>query len=247
MDNASTVTEVQTDQIASVTDSEVAKANTKSESTTSDAPKVEQRDGKFYLNGQRIYTRDDTNKIASNAKNEAMNSFLRELEVDSLDNVKDVIKTLKTAPLTEDGSHTMPGSWSQEQKAAVVDLMKARNMFAVEGSSFQLRNGDDFFTVDGERPDYATAVETVGRTLGLNFGKKGINVVNAEPGMDLGESPNTVKAVDDSRLGSDTEYRNAYMQIRQYQPTLSRSDVTHNMVMKQIEKVRKARGIGPTR
>ena len=290
MDNASTVTEVQTDQIASVTDSEVAKASTKSESTTSDAPKVEQRDGKFYLNGQRIYTRDDTNKIASNAKNEAMNSFLRELEVDSLDNVKDVIKTLKTTQFTEDGSHTldvkalkqavakreatvdelqktvsqlktelllkdhmtnlhgaMPGSWSQEQKSAVVDLMKARNMFAVEGSSFQLRNGEDFFTVDGERPDYATAVETVGRTLGLNFGKKGINVVNAEPGMDLGESPNTVKTVDDGRLNSDTEYRNAYMQIRQYQPSLSRSDITHNMVMKQIDKARKTRGNGPTR
>ncbi len=90
-------------------------------------------------------------------------------------------------------------------------------------------------------------METVGRTLGLNFGKKGVSVVNAESGIDLGESPNAVKAVDDSKLGSDTEYRNAYMQIRQYQPTLSRSDVTHNMVMKQIEKVRKARGIGPTR
>ena len=65
--------------------------------------------------------------------------------------------------------------------------------------------------------------------------------------MDLGESPNTVKTVDDGRLNSDTEYRNAYMQIRQYQPSLSRSDITHNMVMKQIDKARKTRGNGPTR
>lgn len=288
MDTASSVTEMQTDQIASVTDSEVARANTKSESTT-DTPKIEQRDGKFFLNGQRIYSRDDTNKIAANAKNEALNSFLRELEVDSLENVKDVIKTLKTAPLTEDGSHTldvkalkqavakreatvdelqktvhqlktelllkdhltnlygaMPGGWTQEQKSAVVDLMKARNMFAIEGNSFQLRNGDEFFTVDGERPDYASAVETVGRTLGLNFGKKGVSVVNAESGIDS-DGPATNKAVDDSRLNSDTEYRNAYMQIRQYQPSLSRSDITHQQVMKQLEKTRKLRGIASTR
>ncbi len=39
MDTASTVTEMQTDQNASVTDSEVARANTKSESTT-DTPKI---------------------------------------------------------------------------------------------------------------------------------------------------------------------------------------------------------------
>lgn len=288
MDTASSVTEMQTDQIASVTDSEVARANTKSESTT-DTPKIEQRDGKFFLNGQRIYSRDDTNKIAANAKNEALNSFLRELEVDSLENVKDVIKTLKTAPLTEDGSHTldvkalkqavakreatvdelqktvhqlktelllkdhltnlygaMPGGWTQEQKSAVVDLMKARNMFAIEGNSFQLRNGDEFFTVDGERPDYASAVETVGRTLGLNFGKKGVNVVNAESSIDS-DGPAASKSVDDNRLNSDTEYRNAYMQIRQYQPSLSRSDITHQQVMKQLEKTRKLRGIAPTR
>jgi hypothetical protein len=288
MDTASTVTEMQTDQNASVTDSEVARANTKSESTT-DTPKIEQRDGKFFLNGQRIYSRDDTNKIAANAKNEALNSFLRELEVDSLENVKDVIKTLKTAPLTEDGSHTldvkalkqavakreatvdelqktvsqlktelllkdhltnlygaMPGGWSQEQRSAVVDLMKARNMFAIEGNSFQLRNGDEFFTVDGERPDYATAVEAVGRTLGLNFGKKGVNVVNAESSIDS-DGPVTNKAVDDARLNSDTEYRNAYMQIRQYQPSLSRSDITHQQVVKQLEKTRKLRGLATTR
>ena len=136
MDNASTVTEVQTDQIASVTDSEVAKASTKSESTTSDAPKVEQRDGKFYLNGQRIYTRDDTNKIASNAKNEAMNSFLRELEVDSLDNVKDVIKTLKTTPLTEDGSHTLDVKALKQavakREATVDELQKTVSLLKTE-------------------------------------------------------------------------------------------------------------------
>ena len=140
MDNASTVTEVQTDQIASVTDSEVAKANTKSESTTSYSHKVEQRDGKFYLNGQRIYTRDDTNKIASNAKNEAMNSFLRELEVDSLDNVKDVIKTLKTAPLTEDGSHTLDVKALKQAALKIVNAGKTRQRGATKNFDVKVKD-----------------------------------------------------------------------------------------------------------
>lgn len=289
MELDSTNTEMQTDQNASVTDSGVAQANTKSESTTKTAePKVEIRDNKIYVNGTRVYTRDESNKIAANAKNEAISGVLKEMEVESLDAVKDVIKTLKAAPLSDDGSHSldvralkqavakreatvdelqktvsqlrtelllkdhmsnlhsaMPGSWTPEQRSAVIDLMRARDMFAIEGNSFQLRNGNDFFTVDGEKPDYNSAVETVGRTLGLNFGKKGVNVVNADSGVDNADRRDANRALDDSRVNSDTEYRNAYMQIRQYQPNLGRSDITHSMVMKQIDRTRKSRGLTP--
>ena len=55
-----------------------------------DTPKVEVKEGKVYVNGVRTYTRDETNKIASNAKIEAEKSLLKELDVDNLDQVKQV-------------------------------------------------------------------------------------------------------------------------------------------------------------
>jgi len=274
-------TEVQTEQVAPVTDTE-SKA-TKSEETASTSPKVEMRDGKTYVDGVRVYHRDDVNKVAANAKNEAMSGFLKELDVDSIDQVRDVITTLKTAPLTEDGQSSldvkalkqavakreqtveelqsqvnqlrtdlllkdhmsnlnasMPGNWNADQKQAVVDLMKARDMFAIENNSFQLRNGDEFLTVDGEKPDYATAVELVGKGLGLPFGKKGVDVVNGDTASSDASSSKT-KALDESRLTSDPEYRAAYTNLRQNNAGLKRTDITHNMVVKQLERARSLR------
>ena len=103
MDNASTDTEVQTDNIAPVTDTAnsvdnaeataEASIDTKSENNTT--PSVEMRDGKTFVNGIRVYTRDDTNKIAANAKNEVQKNILNELNVDSIDQVKQVVSTLQ--------------------------------------------------------------------------------------------------------------------------------------------------------
>ena len=280
MDTASDQTDVQTEQNAPVTDTDVQA--TKSEATE---PKLESREGKMFVDGTRVYSRDDTNKIAANAKNEAVNGLLRELDVDSLDQVKDVITTLKSHSDEEGGNSldvralkqtvakreatleeltatvsnlrqelllkdhignlntAMPSSWTPDQKTAVLDLMKARDMFAVEGDQFQLRNGGEYLTIDGAKPDYASAVDVIAKTLGLNTGKRGVDVVKMDANTDIGSDSRTVKPMDESRLKSDSEYRAAYMNIRQYQPKLGRKDVTHNMISKQIDNLRKQRQV----
>jgi hypothetical protein len=276
MDTASENTEVQTEQTAPVTDTENV-TPTKSETTE---PKLEMKDSKMFVNGNRVYSRDDTSKIAANAKNEAVNGLLRELDVDSLDQVKDVISTLKSHN-AEEGENSldvkalkqtvakreatleeltaqvgslkqelllkdhignlntaMPGSWTPDQRSAVLDLMKARDMFAVEGDQFQLRNGEEYLTVDGEKPDYASAVDVVAKSLGLNTGKRGVDVVKVD-GSDSVDN-RTVKPLDEARLKTDAEYRAAYMNLRQYS-NASRSDISHNMVSKQLDNMRKQR------
>ena len=278
MSTETQTTDAQTDENGTVT--ETATKETSDAKATS--PQFEEKDGKFFIEGKRVYSRDDTNKIAANAKNEAVNALLADLDLDSLDQVKEVIGTLKSSVKSDDGTTldvqalqnavakreatveelqaevsslktnlmlkdhignlngAMPDNWTQDQKSAVVDLMKARDMFAIEGDSFQLRNGDDFLTVDGEKPDYNAAVELIGKTLGLNSAKKGVNVVNAE--QSPGDSSSKVKVLDEGRLQTDKEYHNAYMRIRQYQPNVSRGSITNNMVQKQMDKMRQARG-----
>jgi hypothetical protein len=285
MDNASTDTEVQTDNIAPVTDTansvdnaeataEASTIDTKSENNTT--PSVEIRDGKTYVNGIRVYTRDDTNKIAANAKNEVQKNILNELNVDSIDQVKQVVSTLqevnpqegqslnvdslrdavkkreatveelkqqvtslKTDLLLKDHmsqlQNAMPSNWSAQQKESVIKLMKADNMLAVEGDTFAIRNGNDFLTVDGETPDYAKAVEIVGKDkLGLSFGKQGVDL---QYGETTTENAKSLKGLDDNRVNNDAEYRSAYLKLRQYQPSMGRDQVTDSMVRKQMAKM----------
>ena len=282
MEQASTDTVVQSEEnVAPVTDTanpvdnveQSATTDTKSENTT---PAVERKDGKLFVDGVRVYTRDDTNKIAANAKHEVEKNILNELNVDSIDSVKKVVSTLqevnpedgqglnveslrsavqkreatveelkgqvntlKTELLLKDHmgklTSAMPNNWNADQRTAVVDLMKARNMLAVEGDTFAIRNGNDFLTTDGETPDYGAAVEVVGKSLGLSFGKKGVELQYGETGS---ASPNTTKALDDAKLNSSTEYRNAYMNIRKYQPALSRADITDDMVKAQMKRMK---------
>ncbi len=284
MDNASTDTEVQTDNIAPVTDTAnsvdnaeataEASIDTKSENNTT--PSVEIRDGKTFVNGIRVYTRDDTNKIAANAKNEVQKNILNELNVDSIDQVKQVVSTLqevnpqegqslnvdslrdavkkreatveelkqqvtslKTDLLLKDHmsqlQNAMPSNWSAQQKESVIKLMKADNMLAVEGDTFAIRNGNDFLTVDGEQPDYAKAVEIVGKDkLGLSFGKQGVDL---QYGETVTENAKSLKGLDDNRVNNDAEYRSAYLKLRQYQPSMGRDQVTDSMVRKQMAKM----------
>jgi len=85
-------TEVATETNAPVTDaveSEVVDAP--------QAPAVEVREGKTYVDGVRVYTRDETNKIAANAKAQAESKVLEELDVDNIDQVKSVITELRTS------------------------------------------------------------------------------------------------------------------------------------------------------
>jgi hypothetical protein len=274
MDNT-TETVVQTDIDAPVTDSASSVDNnaTDTKSDLNTTPKVEVREGKTFINGQRVYSRDDVNKIGANARREVEGRLLQELNVDSIDSVKQVVntlqesnleqgtnlnvdslrdavkkreatveelqnqvKTLKTDLMLKDHlgqlNSAMPNAWNAEQKGAVVDLMKARGMLAVEGDTFAIRSGENYLTTDGETPDYNAAVELVGKTLGLNFGKKGVDIQYGETSTDV--SSNKAKPLNEDRLNTDAEYRAAYMNIRQYQPGVSRTDITDGMVKKGI-------------
>jgi hypothetical protein len=247
----------------------------------SSVPTVENRDGKLFVDGVRVFTRDDTNRIAAKAKTEVESNLLKELNVDSLKQVKTVVNQLQTANIDESEGNLnvnalrdavkkreqtveelrnelhevktqavmtnhlgklqneMPTSWANEQKTAVIDLMKARNMFAIEGDTFQLRNGDDYITTDGETPDYKSAVEMVGKNLGLPFAKKGASVVDADGGsssVTKGKS-----AVNDALISSDPEYRSAYLNIREQNKTLMKSDITDTMVINRVKKIRDLR------
>jgi hypothetical protein len=279
-------TAVQADNVEPVTDSAKPVEQTETKSDNLTTPSVEVREGKIFLDGSRVYTRDDTNKIAANARREAESNFLNELNVDSIDSVKSVVQTLQESTPTSEGEgqslnvnalrdavkkreatveelqaqvnnlktdlllkdhlgqlqNNMPASWSTEQRTGVLDLMKARNMFAIEGDTFAIRNGDSYLTTDGETPDYGAAVEMVGKSLGLNFGKKGVDVQYGETSTG-DESSRKVKPLDEAKLTTDSEYRAAYSHIRQYQPSVKRADISHNMVMKQVDALRKRRGV----
>jgi hypothetical protein len=271
-------TAVQSENTAPVTDSAQPVDNTVTDTKSDKAttPSVEYRDNKLFVDGVRVYTRDDTNKIAANAKREVEQSFLNELNVDSFDSVKSVVKTLQETTPSEEGSSlnvnalrdavkrreatveelqqqvkslktdlllkdhmsqlnaAMPSTWSAEQKGAVIDLMKARNMLAVEGDTFAIRSGDTYLTTDGETPDYNLAVETVGKTLGLNFGKKGVDL---QYGETVTDSDKGTKPLDDARINTDAEYRSAYLELRKYQ-NKSRESITDAMIKKQMTKRR---------
>ena len=280
MMEASTDTAVQSENIEPVTDSanqveaeQSAPVDTKSDNSTT--PRVEQKDGKLFVDGVRVYTRDDTNKIAANAKHEVENRLVQELNVDSIDQVKAVVstlqevnpeegnslnvdslrnavkkreatveelqnqvKSLKTDLLLKDHmsklQSAMPSNWSGEQREAVVDLMKARNMLAVEGDTFAIRSGEDFLTTDGETPDYSSAVEVVGKSIGLPFGKKGVDV---QYGETAGEGTTQSRALDEKRLISDPEYRSAYTKLRSINPSSSRSSFSDAQVKKMMDKM----------
>ena len=264
----------------SVADDNVQTANTDAEAETKVEAKsetkastgVEVRDGKMFVDGVRVYTRDDTNRIAANAKKDAESRILSDLEVESFDKVKSVVSQLRDAPEGESlnvqslkdavkkreqtveelraelqsvktdyalKSHigtlkdSMPTAWNSDQKSAVVDLMKARNMLHLEGDTFAIKSGEDYLTVDGETPDYASAVKVVGQTLGLPFAKKGNSVIDVDK-TPASESSN--KAIDMSKVNSDSAYRAAYVSLRQQNATLPRDQITNKMVLDQIKR-----------
>ena len=239
-------------------------------------PNVEHKDGKLFVDGVRVYTRDDTNRIAAKAKDEATSRLLGELEVDSLDQVKTVVNQLRTT--TGEGESlnvdslrdavkkkeqtveelraelnsvktnyalkehlgtlkdNMPASWESEQKQAVVDLMKARDMLHLEGEQFAIKNGNDYFTTDGETPDYKTAVESVGKTLGLPFAKKGVATFDA----DKQPVANAKTGIDDARLSKDPAYRAAYVNVRQMNGSMGRSEITNKMITDHMKRLQKS-------
>lgn len=262
------------------TDTEVVNDHKSDVVDTPSSPKVEQKDGKMFVDGVRVYSRDDTNRIAANAKKDVESRILSDLDVDSIDQVKQVVtelrnvspennsldvEALKSAVQKREATveelkaelskvktdyavkehvsslkDNMPTSWKTEQKDAVVDLMKARNMLLVEGETFAIKNGDDYLTVDGEKPDYKTAVEVVGKSLGLPFAKKGVDTFDADrTPQDVSKS----STVNESRLKTDREYNAAYVQVRNANKSLPRDKVTDAMVKKHMDRTRSFRSI----
>lgn len=250
-----------------------------SDKATPKTPSVELRDGKMFVDGVRVYSRDDVNRIGANAKKEVESRILGELEVDSFDQVKTVVNQLRNVSDEEPNLNVaslrdavkkkeqtveelraeltrvktdmvlkdhlvnlntaMPASWTQDQRAAVVDLMKARNMLHLEGETFAIRNGDTFFTDEsGERPDYAAAVMSLGKTLGLSVTKQGVAGFDA-PDRVI-DDVKAIKGLDQQRLQNDAAYRNAYVQVRNRERNMSHGDITDGMVRKQMEGVSRA-------
>jgi hypothetical protein len=239
----------------------------KSEDVSAKAPTVESRDGKMFVDGVRVYTRDDTNKIAANAKRDVESKLLQELEVDSFDKVKSVVKQLQTANPEEASLNVnslrdavkkkeqtveelraelhsvktdyalkehvgslkdnMPSAWDQTQKQAVVDLMKARDMLHYQDGTFAIKAGDEFLTTDGETPDYKSAVEVIGKQLGLQFAKKGIDTFDSDkqPASESKEA---------KPLKTDALYRKAYVDLREKQ-RLSRGQITDSLIKKTMD------------
>jgi hypothetical protein len=251
------------------------RAETASHAETTDGssntgPTVEQRDGKMYIDGVRVYTRDDTNKIAASTRTTTERALLEELGVDDLDQIKNVVSELRDSDAdslsiqslrdqvskkektveelqseltnlrTEmvmskhmgELTSAMPATWSADQKTAVVDLMKSRNMLQVENDTFAIRNGEEFLTDDsGERPDYAQAVQLMGKTLGLPMAKRGVDSYET----DRAPESSKTQSLDESRLKSDPQYRSAYIQVREKNRGLSRDKITDAMVKKHME------------
>jgi hypothetical protein len=70
-------------------------------SVSSNEPQVEIREGKTYVDGQRMFTKAEKDAIAKTATREVEQRLVNELGVDSLSSVKQVVKELQTANITE--------------------------------------------------------------------------------------------------------------------------------------------------
>ena len=240
-------------------------------------PEVEERDGRFFVNGQRMFTKAEKDAIAKTTTREVEQRLIAELGVDNLSSVKQVVRELQSANITEGESSlditalkntvakkeqtvaelkaelegvksqyvldahvgklkdAMPSAWTPEQRNSVVKLMNADGMFKVEGQSFHIVDGEDFITTDEGKPNYTAAVEKVGRDLGLQFSKKGVATVDAQS---TPVSKGTGK-IDESRLKSDNQYRDAYVTLRSQNNSLSREAITNKMIEGQIAKLRR--------
>jgi hypothetical protein len=277
MDNTND-TGVLTDNIAPVTDTDASQdvkseeMSTQTVETNNNSNQPEYKDGKWYLDEKRFYTRDETNMVAKQAEDRARQSIMKELDVDDLGQIKTVVnelrsvnneegqslnvKALKDAVMKKEASleelqtqvkslktelvlkdhigklnDAMPSNWTSDQSKAIVDLMNARSMIAVEGDTFALRDGDSFLTTDGEAPDYSAAVERIGKQLNFSFGKKGVDVAYGE--TDTGNTSKS-KGIDEAKLKSDASYRRAYMQIRDYNKNMPRDQITDGMIKKRM-------------
>lgn len=128
----------------------------------------------------------------------------------------------------------MPSAWTPEQKASVVKLMQADNMFRIEGDSFHIVEGDDFLTTDEGLPNYSLAVEKMGKTLGLPFAKKGVATVDTD--STVVDQKSNSRGLNEDRIKTDPRYRDAYVAIRSKNVGLAREAITNKMIEDQMSK-----------
>jgi len=246
-----------------------AEATPEVETAETTTPQVESKDGKTYIEGKRVYTRDELNYISSNSAKEYESKLLQRLDVDSMDQVEELITTLRSTTSTgEEPSlnvkqlqdvvmkktqtveelqtqlsnlktemvmkehmnnlySAMPTSWTSTQKDSVVKLMQANDMFVVENNEFAIRNGEEFLTADGIKPDYESAVRIVGiESLGLPTTKRGVEVPSMEKNV---KAESTTKPYSEEMRKSNREYNSAYTELRT--AGKPRSQISHTMVM----------------
>jgi len=96
------MTEAVMENTVESTDQETLASTEATEQVTETSDKVEQgpvveiKDGKTYMDGVRLYTRDESNRIASKATQDAERRILESLNVDSIDQVKAVVDQLQS-------------------------------------------------------------------------------------------------------------------------------------------------------
>lgn len=243
-------------------------AEVKEADTTPAVPKVETREGKIFVDGVRVYHRDETNKIAATAKQEAVKSILQELEVDDIGQVKQLVKSLRET--STEGNNTlnieqlkdlakrreqtveelqskivnlqrtlvekehisnllnaMPLNWDDSQKQIALKLMKADGMIIVDGERFAIRNGDTYFTEDGETPDYKSAVDFIAKQLKYPIGKQGVDIPTMDKGVSNDEKDS---GLFDPLLNKDKSLNNAYVKLKK-QP----QNALRNLTIKEVK------------
>lgn len=241
--------------------------------TTQATPVVETRDGKIFVDGVRVYQRDETNKIAANAKQEALKSILQELEIDDINQVKTLVKSVRES--STEGNNTlnieqlkdlakrreqtveelqqqlsslqrtlvekdhitqlmnaMPQAWDNGQKQIALKLMKADDMIVIEGDKFAIKNGDTYFTQDGETPDYKGAVEFIAKQLKFPIGKQGVEVPTMDRSVSVDEKDT---AVFDPLSNTDKQLNSAYVRLKSQQ-----QNVLRNLTVKEVKEYAKS-------
>ena len=278
MSEDNTYTAVDAGESQSVTETENHETDTIS--VDNDAtPIVEIREGKTFIDGNRVFTKAEKDAIAKVASRETEAQILKELGVDSLQSVKQVVRQLQTANIDGEGESSldvnalknavakkeqtvaelkaeleavksqyvldnhisrlksnMPTNWTESQKDSVVKLMRADNMFRVEGQSFHIVDNEDFLTLDDGTPDYNNAVRTVGNRLGLPFSKTGVATVDTQS-KPVDNRDASTKAINEDRLKSDNRYRDAYVALRRTKMNLDRSQITNKMIEDHMAKL----------
>ena len=95
-----TNTVVDTGESQTVPETEVSKESI-SVSSNATKPEVEMKDGRVFVDGQRMFTKAEKDAIAKTTTREVEQRIIAELGVDSLSSVKQVVKELQTANITE--------------------------------------------------------------------------------------------------------------------------------------------------